>query len=79
MTRIKATMAEAARQIDKAINLGVSAMYPLVFNMPAPDPPPDWKHVVRVGWKVVRVTAKETTRILKETGFPKLGSRKDDQ
>jgi hypothetical protein len=50
--------------IDKAIDLGIQAAYPLVFNMPTPDPPPDWKRIVRLSWRMVRTTAKETSRIL---------------
>ena len=52
------------RTIDQAIDLGIQAAYPLVFNMPTPDPPPDWKRIVHLSWKMVRTTAKETSRVL---------------
>ena len=52
------------RTIDQAIDLGIQAAYPLVFNMPIPDPPPDWKRIVRLSWKMVRTTTKETSRVL---------------
>lgn len=72
LIRLKRLVLEVGRKIDQAINLGVASMYPLVFSLPAPDPIPDWKRVVRLGWKVVTVTAAETTRLIKENGFPKL-------
>ena len=58
-----------AQRMDKAISLGVAAAYPLLFSMDAPDPVPDWKDGVRFGWKVVRVTARETLKVLKK-GLP---------
>jgi hypothetical protein len=58
-------VASLARKLDRAINLGVSAAYPMVFNLPTPDPPPDWKAVVRVAWRAVRATARETVKVLK--------------
>jgi hypothetical protein len=85
MTKIKKTVKEAARQLDRAITLGVASMYPLVFSVPTPDPVPDWKQVVKVGWRVVVVTVSETTRILRKTGFlkledsPKPGSSKNKE
>jgi hypothetical protein len=53
-----------AGKLDRAITLGVASAYPIVFNMPTPDPVPDWKHAVKVGWKLVRTTLAETLRIL---------------
>jgi hypothetical protein len=35
-----------------------------VFNMPTPDPAPRWRDLVRVGWRLVKATTKETTRVL---------------
>jgi len=55
---------EFAHQLDKALDLGVQAAYPLVFNLPIPDPPPGWRDLARVGWRMVKATTKETTRIL---------------
>lgn len=55
---------ELAHQLDQAVDLGVQAAYPLVFNMPVPDPPPGWRDLARVGWRMVKATTKETTRIL---------------
>jgi hypothetical protein len=62
--KIKSRIREGARQLDKAIDLGIAAAYPLVFNMPLPDPPPDWKYIIRLGWRMVKVTTRETTRVL---------------
>jgi hypothetical protein len=58
-------IASLACKLDRAINLGVSAAYPMVFNLPMPDPPPDWKAVVRVAWRAVRATARETVKVLR--------------
>jgi hypothetical protein len=72
LIHLKKTVRDFAHKIDQAITMGVSAMYPLVFSLPAPDPLPDWKRVVKLGWKVVKVTVSETTRVLRENSFPKL-------
>lgn len=66
---VKVRALKFARHMDKAISLGVAAAYPLLFSMDAPDPVPDWKQGVRFGWKVVRVTARETIKVLKK-GLP---------
>ena len=63
-SKFKARAREVAHQLDKAVDLGVQAAYPLVFNMPTPDPPPSWRDLVRVGWRFVKATTKETTRVL---------------
>ena len=63
-TRLRRVARDVAGRLDRAITLGVASAYPLVFNVPTPDPVPDWKRVVRVGWRVVRTTAVETVRIL---------------
>lgn len=55
---------DVAGKLDRAITLGVASAYPIVFNMPTPDPVPDWKHVVKVSWKLVKTTLAETVRIL---------------
>ena len=68
-SRVKSQVLRLARHMDKAIALGVAAAYPLLFSMDAPDPVPDWKDGVRFGWKVVRVTARETIKVLKK-GLP---------
>jgi len=60
---------EVAYRLDKAISLGVAAAYPVLFSMEAPDPLPDWKDGVRFGWRVVRVTARETMKVLRK-GLP---------
>lgn len=62
---IPSRIAAAARKLDNAINLGVSAAYPVLFNLPTPEPPPDWKAGVRFAWRVVKVTARETVKALK--------------
>jgi hypothetical protein len=66
---VKEQVVRFAQHMDKAITLGVTAAYPLLFSMEAPDPVPDWKQGVRFGWRVVRVTAKETFKVLKK-GLP---------
>ena len=55
---------DVAGKLDRAITLGVASAYPIVFNMPTPDPVPDWKHAVKVSWKLVKTTLAETVRIL---------------
>jgi hypothetical protein len=65
----KVRVVKLAQRMDRAISLGVAASYPLLFSMDAPDPVPDWKQGVRFGWKVVRVTARETIKVLKK-GLP---------
>jgi hypothetical protein len=65
----KVQVVKLAQRMDKAISLGVAAAYPLLFSMEVPDPVPDWKQGVKFGWKVVRVTARETIKILKK-GLP---------
>lgn len=68
-SRVKLYAIEVAKKLDKAITLGVAAAYPILFSMEVPDPVPDWKDGVRFGWKVVRVTARETLKVLKK-GLP---------
>jgi len=63
-TRLRRVARDVAGRLDRAITLGVASAYPVVFNMPTPDPVPDWKRVVRVSWRIVRATAVETVRIL---------------
>ena len=54
---------EAARQLDKAIEVGIIAAYPLVFNAPPPDEF-NWKQALGIGWKFAKKTAKETARVV---------------
>jgi hypothetical protein len=68
-SRVKTHTLKLVERLDKAISLGVAAAYPLLFSMEVPDPIPDWKNAVRFGWKVVRVTARETFKVLKK-GMP---------
>jgi hypothetical protein len=68
-SRVRRCAYELAHRLDKAISLGVAAAYPVLFSMEAPDPLPDWKVGVRFGWRVVRVTARETLKVLKK-GLP---------
>ena len=63
-SRVARVVRGAARRLDEAVTLGVASVYPLVFNVPAPDPLPDWKHVVRVSLRVVKVTVVQAFRIL---------------
>ena len=66
---VKEKVVKFARHMDKAISMGVAAAYPLLFSMEAPNPTPDWKQGVLFGWRVVRVTAAETIKVLKK-GLP---------
>lgn len=68
-SRARREVVELVRKLDRAISLGVAAAYPLLFSMEAPDPLPDWKAGVRFGWRIVRVSAHETYKILKK-GLP---------
>lgn len=68
-SRAKVYAQKIGRRLDKAISLGVAAAYPMLFSMDAPDPLPDWKDGVRFGWRVVRVTARETLKVLRK-GLP---------
>ena len=68
-SRTRREVAELVRKLDKAISLGVAAAYPLLFSMQSPDPLPDWKGGIRFGWRIVRVSARETIKILKK-GLP---------
>lgn len=68
---VKGFIRLVGRQIDSAITLGVSSAYPLVFNLPTPDPPPDWKRAVKLGWKMITTTSRETYRILIEASKDK--------
>ena len=68
-SRVRVYAHEIGRRLDKAISLGVAAAYPMLFSMDAPDPLPDWKDGVRFGWRVVRVTARETLKVLRK-GLP---------
>jgi hypothetical protein len=79
LIRFKQAVLDAGHQIDRAINLGVAAMYPIVFNLPAPDPVPDWKKVVKLGWKVVRVTFTESRKALKEMSAQELDEHRAGQ
>ena len=63
-SRLGNVVRDVAGRLDRAITLGVASAYPIVINMPTPDPVPDWKHVVKVGWKIVKTTMVETIRIL---------------
>lgn len=63
---VKSIARLVGRQLDAAITMGVASAYPLVFNMPTPDPVPDWKRVVKLGWRMVKTTSGETYRILIE-------------
>lgn len=67
-TRLRAIMRDVAGRLDRAITLGVVSAYPVVFNMPTPDPVPDWKHAARAGWRIVRATIVETVRVLTRGG-----------
>jgi hypothetical protein len=68
-SRAKVFIRTVAKRLDKAISMGVAAAYPILFTMDAPDPLPDWKDGVRFGWRVVKVTARETVKIIRK-GIP---------
>ena len=51
-----------AVQLDKAIETGLTAAYPLVLNMPAPEGGVQWKSKVALGWKLVKQAGKEAVK-----------------
>ena len=65
-SRLKATVRHLAVRLDKAITMGVASAYPMVFNLPTPDPVPDWKRIVRIGWKMTKYTLVEAYKILRQ-------------
>jgi hypothetical protein len=60
-SKFKSRVRNLAHQLDKAADLGVQAAYPLVFNMPTPA---SWRDLAHVGWRFMKATVKETTRVL---------------
>jgi hypothetical protein len=51
-----------AIQLDKAIETGLTAAYPMVLNLPAPEGGVQWKEKVKLGWKLVRQAGKEAVK-----------------
>ncbi len=51
-----------AAQLDKAIETGLTAAYPLVLNLPAPEGGVQWKSKVALGWKLVKAAGKEAVK-----------------
>jgi hypothetical protein len=51
-----------ALELDKAIETGLTAAYPLVLNLPAPEGGVQWKEKVKLGWKLVKKAGKEAVK-----------------
>jgi hypothetical protein len=51
-----------ALQLDKAIETGLTAAYPLVLNLPAPEGGVQWKSKVALGFKLVKQAGKEVVK-----------------
>jgi hypothetical protein len=49
-------------EIDKAIETGLTAAYPLVLNLPAPEGGVQWKDKVKLGWKLIKTGGKEAIK-----------------
>jgi hypothetical protein len=52
----------AAIHLDKAIETGLTAAYPLVLNLPAPEGGVQWKSKVALGWKLIKQAGKEAVK-----------------
>ena len=49
-------------ELDKAIETGLTAAYPVVLNLPAPEGGVQWKSKVALGWKLVKAAGRETVK-----------------
>lgn len=49
-------------ELDKAIETGLTAAYPVVLNLPAPEGGVQWKAKVGIGWKLVKAAGRETVK-----------------
>lgn len=58
----KAHLLNVAVHLDKAIETGLTAAYPLVLNLPAPEGGVQWKSKVGLGWKLVKQAGKEVVK-----------------
>lgn len=48
--------------LDKAIELGLNAAYPTVFQVPLPEGGIQWKAKVKLGWKLIKQASKEAAK-----------------
>ena len=62
-SKLRSSALDIAIHLDKAIELGIKAAYPMVFNLPPPDDF-DWRQAAKLGWKLVKTTAKETANVV---------------
>ncbi len=53
------SLKKAAEVFDKAIELGLNAAYPTVFQVPPPEGGVQWKDKVKAGAKLVKAAAKD--------------------
>ena len=59
---LRTNLFAVAIQLDKAIETGLTAAYPLVLNVPAPEGGVQWKDKVKLGWKLVKKAGKEVVK-----------------
>jgi hypothetical protein len=59
---LRTNLFAVAVQLDKAIETGLTAAYPLVLNMPAPEGGVQWKDKVKLGWKLAKQAGKEAVK-----------------
>jgi hypothetical protein len=59
---LRSNLFAIAIQLDKAIETGLTAAYPMVLNLPAPEGGVQWKEKVKLGWKLVRQAGKEAVK-----------------
>jgi hypothetical protein len=64
LANLREILLDLALELDKAIELGANAAYPLIFNVPPPEGGVDWKGKVGMGWKVTKAVARETARVV---------------
>jgi hypothetical protein len=59
---LRSNLLTIAIQLDKAIETGLTAAYPVVLNLPAPEGGVQWKSKVALGWKLVKAAGRETVK-----------------
>jgi hypothetical protein len=59
MSDVKTKLRSILGTLDEAIELGLTAAYPTVFNLPAPEGGVQWKEKVKLGAKLVKNAAKD--------------------
>jgi hypothetical protein len=59
---LRTNLLAVAVQLDKAIETGLTAAYPMVLNLPVPEGGVRWKEKVKLGWKLVKKAGKEVVK-----------------